>query len=634
MPRHGDRDDGTPTALVATLANDGGASAPRHSVAELAGSLPSLIDAQVAELSSPEYYTVHARPALCRWGGWALGYLLVAVGLWKLMDELYFGFLGDASGEAVCDATFGSTAKPGLEYFVGCAPTYYRGSLLLFVVKKVCESAAGFKSRGGLSEGLVGAGGAERAGWLALVQPAAAAAQPTWAEAREARGLTQRQAVSIATLKLMFWHLVQPTVYLGLLFVYRCFVAKLGKTQQALASVVAAREVLYIVSLVFATAKLPAFLLLDLRTVWTESASLQRFVRLAMYVLTPHNYVALCSAARFPDWRRAFLGLAATQVIADLASCFALAALLASTIEQSADATTAGPLKVGYSITAFGFLLFFGPLSIVMNLEAAATGRLQQHCVIRVGRGIAGASLLLAWGYLMLVVVLLMFGKDVFCPGERWYNGLTFQGDPCIGHGACYAAAQCRCDAGFGPEASVSGEQLCARHGVVCTAGQLQRAVADHEEAGCGGPHFPGSRLLTPEWGEQLNEWTGRQDQKWELCYSSFTHGKNSPLPFHLQCSKFATTLTVLHNSLNHTFGGFVRSRFTLTSCFCVCSHVNVLTVTWMDTLCVVFLCGVASYCIVLPAGYGRVGRGHVLQECNQPMQGSSRRWLLLRHHF
>eukprot|EP01046_Picozoa_sp_COSAG06_P027170 COSAG06_NODE_2381_length_6980_cov_11.893039_2_plen_631_part_00 len=254
-----------------------------------------------------------------------------------------------------------------------------------------------------------------------------------------------------------------------------CFANRLGGalSQPHLAAVVAAREVLYIVSLLFATARLPVFLLLDLRTVWAESAPLQRFVRMAMYILTPHNYVALCCAARFPTWRRAFLGLAATQVIADLSSCFALAALLASTIEESADATTAGPLKVGYSITAFGFLLFFGPLSVATNLEAA-TDR-QQHRAIRSVRGMVGVGLLLAWAYLMLIIVLLMFEEDVFCPGPKWFNGLAnLQGseDPCHGRGECYAAAQCHCDVGFAPGISSNHtEPLCGSCDTCWTGG-------------------------------------------------------------------------------------------------------------------------------------------------------------------
>ena len=52
----------------------------------------------------------------------------------------------------------------------------------------------------------------------------------------------------------------------------------------------------------------------------------------AMYVLTPHNYTALCLANRFRGWRRTFLGLAGIQVLADLSSCFALGALMAGAI--------------------------------------------------------------------------------------------------------------------------------------------------------------------------------------------------------------------------------------------------------------------------------------------------------------
>jgi hypothetical protein len=59
---------------------------------------------------------------------------------------------------------------------------------------------------------------------------------------------------------------------------------------------VVAREVLYVLSITFVAIWLPVFLLLDLRAVWAESTPLQRFVWLAMYILTPHNYVALWCA--------------------------------------------------------------------------------------------------------------------------------------------------------------------------------------------------------------------------------------------------------------------------------------------------------------------------------------------------
>ena len=272
----------------------------RRTFAERAGDLPSVLNdkdrAELARtLSSAD--TAQGHTALCRWGDCGLSYLVVAAGLCWLMDALYFGF--PDSGAAACDASLETRSQAELEYLVGWAPAYLRGALLLFVAKKICEKITGFEERG-LGMALLaghGDGGANAAGWLSLVQPADGKPQPTWATAREARGLSQRQAVSSATAKLFLWHLSQPLAYLGLLYVYRCFVAQLGGPQQTLASVVAAREVLYIVSLLFATAKLPVFLLLDLRTVWAESAPLERFVRLAMYVLT-RTTTSLCAPRR------------------------------------------------------------------------------------------------------------------------------------------------------------------------------------------------------------------------------------------------------------------------------------------------------------------------------------------------
>ena len=177
------------------------------------------------------------------------------------------------------------------------------------------------------------------------------------------------QAVSSAAIKLVLWHWSQPLVYLWMLFPYRCYIASLGEWQPRFAAVVAVREVLYLGSTVLATWQCPVFLLMDPVTAWKEAKGrLERVQRAAMWVLTPHNYTALCLANRFPDWRRTFLGLAAIhvqvrcnsaaggrifitldcqllsavtapvllcwQVVADLSSCFALAALIAGAIEK------------------------------------------------------------------------------------------------------------------------------------------------------------------------------------------------------------------------------------------------------------------------------------------------------------
>ena len=229
-------DDHREAAAAHASAGGGGG---RLSVAKLSGNLPSLLgddvaNAELARALSGAEAAAPERVALWqRWTAWIIGYFIVAAGLWWLMNALYFDFLLSSSGgvdSEVCGAKLESMAQSRLEYLVGWAPPYLRGTLLLFVVKKLCQKVTGFEEDGaGIGVALLaghGAGDAERAGWVAIVQPTAAAPQPTWAEAREARGLTQRQALSSAVAKLVLWHLSQPLAYLGLLYVYRCFVAR------------------------------------------------------------------------------------------------------------------------------------------------------------------------------------------------------------------------------------------------------------------------------------------------------------------------------------------------------------------------------------------------------------------------
>jgi hypothetical protein len=192
---------------------------------------------------------------------------------------------------------------------------------------------------------------------------------------------------------------------------------------------------------------------------------LEKCTRVAMYLLTPHNYSAFSLANRFRPWRRTFLGLVGIQVIADLASCVALAALMAGGIEEE-EKRPPPALKIGYCITAFGFLLFFGPLSVATSLRSALDQ--SQALWRRISSAAAGGSLLLAWVGIVLTFILLSAEVDVFCGASRM--GIW---DPCHGHCKCYAAAQCRCDEGYGPEVSFDSEALCACAG------------AD-QEGGCG----------------------------------------------------------------------------------------------------------------------------------------------------
>eukprot|EP01051_Picozoa_sp_SAG22_P017233 SAG22_NODE_2610_length_2383_cov_1.477671_2_plen_436_part_00 len=93
------------------------------------------------------------------------------------------------------------------------------------------------------------------------------------------------------------WHWSQPVAFLLVFWTYFC---RLGPTQVDYFLVVAVREVLYIATTLASVLVCPAYLLLDISTVWAETDSTVKSCwRLAIYILTPHNYVALCLAARF-----------------------------------------------------------------------------------------------------------------------------------------------------------------------------------------------------------------------------------------------------------------------------------------------------------------------------------------------
>lgn len=366
-----------------------------------------------------------------------------------------------------------------IEIVIAGAPIWARNALIGAVVVSSCSRLSGFERRSGLLRRLLmGHAEAEphamiggtlerddvqKAGWNAIVGRRVGDAGPqpqsTWAEARDARSLTQQQARASALTKLFLWHWSQPVAYLLVLWGYRCYVAALGLEQRNLAAVVAAREVVYLASTLLAAWQTPAFLLLDLAAAWNEAEStLERIVRMAIYVLTPHNYTAFCLANRFRSWRRTFLGMAGIQVIADLASCVALAALMAGGIEEEAKKPPAA-MKIGYIITAFGFLLFFGPLSVAGSL-GGAFDRSKYWC-LRTSSAVAGSLVLCGWICIVTVFIMLIAEQDVFCKASEW--GIIT--DPCHGHGTCYAAAQCHCDEGYGPEVSFNGEDLCACKG-------------------------------------------------------------------------------------------------------------------------------------------------------------------------
>eukprot|EP01046_Picozoa_sp_COSAG06_P020713 COSAG06_NODE_1526_length_9195_cov_12.000330_3_plen_1584_part_00 len=412
----------------------------------------------------------------------SIGHTIVA-GFGPVVLVILFGALVNA----IRDALFGGgqcaqivwveQGRPFLENFIGAAPIWCRNFLMLTVCAKCCRKVSGFdQNHEGLAtrllvgelptRGSMKVGRADAAGWNRIVGgESILEKQSSWSEAVNARGLSTRQALAMVTAKLLLWHWSQPLAYLWILGIYKCDLN--DATTQNLAVVVAAREVVYFLLTLLATTQCPVFLMLDPFTAWNEANTrLVRSLRVAAYVLTPHNYVALCLANRFRGLRVAFLVLAGLQVIADLGSCFALVFLLAERAEEGSSAPTA--LLIGFTVTAASFVMFFGPMAVGTNFSAASDK--SRHRVVRVLRGLAGGGLLLSLLYIVAAIVLLMANVDIACAGY------TFNSPDC-GHGTCTSGGRkCECQLGFFPDGLYSGTPMCTTQGL-CPARQIQRAV-------------------------------------------------------------------------------------------------------------------------------------------------------------
>lgn len=68
---------------------------------------------------------------------------------------------------------------------------------------------------------------------------------------------------------------------------------------------------------------------------------------------------------------------------------------------------------------------------------------------------------------------------------------------------------------------------------------------------------FPGSVLLTRDQMNQINAWTGRPYQKWQLCYRKSRDGATAAA-FHAACDYRGPTMTIIRTS-NRLLGGYSR---------------------------------------------------------------------------
>ena len=115
-------------------------------------------------------------------------------------------------------------------------------------------------------------------------------------------------------------------------------------------------------------------------------------------------------------------------------------------------------LIVGFSFTALGFLLFFGPVSVVTSYRKV------RREGVRGCAALGGGLLLLGLIWVAIGGVLLLSGEDIYC---SWY---TLSDTKCGAHGVCFGGS-CECEPGYHGE-------LCAEPGQPpgqrCTAKQMR----------------------------------------------------------------------------------------------------------------------------------------------------------------
>ena len=72
---------------------------------------------------------------------------------------------------------------------------------------------------------------------------------------------------------------------------------------------------------------------------------------------------------------------------------------------------------------------------------------------------------------------------------------------------------------------------------------------------------FAVADYITAEHDAWLQSQPAIGSEGWTVCYDSATDCTDQPSCFHTPCDQFSETVSIAHNSLGYTFGGYVRER-------------------------------------------------------------------------
>jgi len=169
-------------------------------------------------------------------------------------------------------------------------------------------------------------------------------ANVSWEKTLAESGRSRGRGVVEAAVRALFWHALQPSVYLAALC---AFWGELGPWQRVFGGIVALREVLYLVGTGVVAVVQPSFLLVDIVASWKETRRISGPSGVAMYVLAPEKLLFRAVAFSFPYgslMRNLFGVFVVGTILTDLFAIGALAAALHSGVTPPA-------LMVGYCMT-------------------------------------------------------------------------------------------------------------------------------------------------------------------------------------------------------------------------------------------------------------------------------------------
>ena len=112
----------------------------------------------------------------------------------------------------------------------------------------------------------------------------------------EANGMSREEALKSGVAKLLLWHLLQPALYLG--YVFLDVLEELQPQQQALGGAVFVREMVYLLTVLACTWANPAFLLVDVGASVRGTSDAPGFAGHmfpSLYVLAPEKNRGLCA---------------------------------------------------------------------------------------------------------------------------------------------------------------------------------------------------------------------------------------------------------------------------------------------------------------------------------------------------